>query len=83
MTFVRLISNGATTSDMVQYAAKNWGLARRQSDAYVAEARAVIVDDINRERSEITAEMIHICQTVIKNSMRTNQMSNVIGAVLL
>ena len=70
MTFVRLISNGATTSDMVQYAAKHWGLARRQADTYVAEARAVIVDNINRERSEITAEMIHIYQTVIKNSMK-------------
>ena len=81
LRIVRLISNGAVTSDIVDYAKQHWGLQRSATNNLLKEAREIIIDDINRERSEITAEMIHICQTVIKNSMKTNQMSNVIGAV--
>ena len=81
LRIVRLISNGAVSSDVLEYARAQWGLQKAQSYKLLKEAREIIVDDINRERSEITAEMIHICQTVIKNSMKTNQMSNVIGAV--
>ena len=78
---VRLISNGAVTSDIVEYARQHWGLQRAQANALLKEARKIIIEDINRERPEITAELIHVCQTVIKNSMETNQMSNVLGAV--
>jgi len=81
LKMVRLISNGAVSSDLVQYAAKEWGLKRRQADTYIKEAREIIIDDINRERPQITAELIHVCQTVIKNGMESGQLNNVVGAV--
>tara|TARA_B100001057_G_C22592925_1_gene849748 strand:- start:477 stop:803 length:327 start_codon:yes stop_codon:yes gene_type:complete len=81
MAIVRLISNGATTSDLVHHAAHEWGLRERQAKEYIKEARDVIVDDVNRERPQITAELIHVCQTVIKNGMKSGQLNNVVGAV--
>ena len=78
---VRLIANGATSSDMVQYASKEWGVGRRQADTYIALAREVIVADINRDRPQIVAELITTCQQVIKNGMKTNNLNVVIGAV--
>ena len=80
LQMVRLISNGAVTSELVQHASSKWGVGKRQAMDYVKEAREIIVDDINRERPQITAELIHIMQTVIKNGMRTGQLNNVIGA---
>ena len=81
LQMVRLISNGAVTSDLVRYASDKWGIGRRQAEDYIKEAREIIVDDINRERPQITAELIHVCQTVIKNGMKTGQLNNVVGAV--
>ena len=81
MEMVRLISNGATTSDLVHHAAHHWGLRERQAKEYIKEARDIIIDDVNRERPQIAAEMIHVCQTVIKNAMKTNQLNVVVGAV--
>ena len=78
---VRLISSGAVTSDLVRYAADKWGISRRQAEVYIAEAREIIIDDINRERPQIAAELIHTCQTVIKNGLKSNQLNVVVGAI--
>ena len=80
-TFVRLLANGAVTSDLVQFGADNWGLERRMTEKYIAEARAIIVEDINQERTQVVAEMLAVCRTIIKNGMKTNQLNVVLGSV--
>ena len=81
--FVRLISSGAVRSDLLQYSAKNWGLKARQTDNIIAAARQVIVEDIDQERQQVTAELIHSMKTVIKGAIQTKQYSNAIGAASL
>ena len=81
MSSVAICVYSAVTSDIVAYAREYWGIQRAQAENLLREARAIIVDDINRERSEITAEMIHVCQTVIKNGMKSNQLNVVVGAI--
>ena len=78
---VRLISNGAVTSELVRYAADHWGLKRRQAETYIAEARDVIVADINQDRQIVVAEMMSVCRTVIKNGMKSGNLQAVLGAV--
>ncbi len=78
---VRLLANGAVTSDLVQHCAETWGIKKRQSEVYIAEAREVIVADINQDRSQVVAEMMSVCRTVIKKGMESNQLAFVLGAV--
>ena len=78
---VRLISNGAVTSDLYRFAATQWGVSTRQADNYIADARKVIVADVNRERTEIVAEMLHTCQTIIKKGMQGGNYNAVLGAM--
>lgn len=80
-TFVRLLANGAVNSDLVQFASKEWGIGRRQSDQYIADARNVLIEDINQDRHVVAAEMLAVCRTLIKNGIKSNQLNVVLGAV--
>ena len=80
---VRLISNGAVTSELLQFATDNWGLKRRQAEKYIAEARDVIVADINQDRQIVVAELLHGAHTVWKKSLKDKQYSNALGAMNL
>jgi len=81
--FVRLISNGAVTSDLVGYARDNWGLGRSQAEKYIAEAREVIVHDVDQDRKQVVAELMHTSHTVIKNAMKKGEYNNALGAMNL
>ena len=80
-TFVRLISNGAVNSDLIRYASVEWGLTSRMAENYIAEARKVIIQDIDQERPQVLAECIHTCKTIIKQAMKAGQYHNAIGAM--
>ena len=81
--FVKMLSSGAVRSDLLQHAAENWGLKARQTDYIIAAARKVIIEDIDQERHQVTAELIHSMKTVIKGAIQTKQYSNAIGAASL
>lgn len=81
--FVRLISNGAMTSDLVGYARDNWGISRSQTEKYIAEAREAIVHDVNQDRKQVIAELMHTSHTVMKNAMKKGEYNNVLGAMNL
>ena len=80
---VRLISNGAVTSELVQFATDNWGLKRRQAEKYIAEARDVIVSDINQDRQVVVAELLHGAHTIWKKAVQEKQYNNALGAMNL
>ena len=81
LTFVRLISNGAVTSELVHFAARNWGLSERQAKAYIAEARRTIVEDIDIDRKQVVAELMHTSKTVIKAALKNGELNNAIGGM--
>ena len=78
---VRLISNGAVTSEMLRYAADQWDLSTRQAESYIAEAREIIINDINLDRKVVVAEMMAVCKTIIKKGMQGGNYNAVLGAI--
>lgn len=81
--FVKMLSSGAVRSDLLQHAAEKWGLKTRQTDSIIAQARQVIVEDIDQERQQVTAELIHSMKRVIRGAMHDKQYNNAIGAASL
>ena len=79
--FVRMISQGAVNSQLRQYAADEWGLSERRADEYIKEAREVIVADVNQDRKEVVAELIHTSKTVIQQAIRKGELNNAIGGM--
>ena len=80
---VRLISNGSVTSELVQFASTQWGVGRRQADAYIAEARKIIIEDINQDRKVVVAELIHGAHAIWKAAAKDRQYNNALGAMNL
>ncbi len=78
---VRLISNGAVTSELIRFATDEWQVSTRQAENYIAHARKVIVDDINQDRHIVIAEMMHTCHTIIKKGMQGGNYNAVLGAM--
>ena len=81
--FVRMISSGCVNSELMQYAASEWGLSERRSREYIKEAREVIVADINQDRQAVVAELMHGAHTVWKQAVAEGQYSNALGAMNL
>ena len=78
---IRLISNGAVTSELVEYMRREEGVSKSQAHKYIAEAREVLIADINQDRAVVVAEMMAVCRTVIKNGMKGGNLNAVLGAV--
>ena len=80
---VNLLSLAAPTSAIVQHCAQEYGVTRRQTDNYIARARAIIREDYSIERSEFMASRMAILDKIIQRSIKDNQHSNAIGACKL
>ena len=80
---VRMLVNCASRSSIVQFAASEWGLSLRQTDNYIAEAREIIREDANIERSDFLAARLQTIDKVIQQGLKQNQLSAVIGALKL
>ena len=81
--FVRMISQGAVNSELMRYAAIEWGLSDRRAQEYIKEAREVIIADINQDRKQVVAELMHGAKTIWKAAARDKQYSNALGAMNL
>lgn len=79
----QLLVNGKRPSECVQYAAKSWGIAKRQADAYIAEARQVIKADFSAERTTFLAEKLAVLSMIQEKAMQSNQLGAAVGAVRL
>ena len=80
---VRMLINCASRSQIVQFAADEWGLSLRQSDAYIAEAREILREDANIDRHDYLAARLQTIDRVIQQGLKQNQLSAVIGALKL
>ena len=79
--FARMLANGATRSDLAQYAAQEWGVKIRQVDEYVAEARQFLQEDYNLDRQAFAAILLAQLNVVHKKSMEQNNLSVTLGAI--
>ena len=78
---VELIASGHRDSWIRQFMATDWGMSERQAYRYLKEARAVIIEDIDKDRKDVIAEAIATCRMVIRDASKAGQYNNVIGAV--
>ena len=77
----RLLSNGAVRSEVVQYAASEWGVKTRTADDYIAAARDVLKADWDIDRREFTAELLSQLASLQKECRKTNQSAVALGCI--
>ncbi len=83
LELVKLLSNGAVTSQLIQHASDKWGIGERMAHNYIARARAIIVEDVNQEREAVVAEMLHITRNLIQQAMAKGEYNNALGGMNL
>ena len=79
----QMIINGTRTSECHRYAAETWGISRRQSEVYVADARALIRADYSADRRDFLAQKLALLEEVTRKAAESNQLNAVIGATRL
>ena len=77
----RLLASGGTRSDCLEFAAKEWGIAPRSADNYIAQANQQIIEDFALERQKYTAQLLSVLHRVMSEGTQTNQMGAVTAAV--
>jgi hypothetical protein len=73
----RLLSNGATRSEIRQYSASEWGLSERQSARYIAEATEILKADWDIDRRTFTAELLSQLASLQKEARKNGNQAHV------
>lgn len=82
-TIQRLIYSGANASDLIRFAAEQWGVGSRQAENYIQRARKQVIEDYSLERKDFLAQRLGILDKVVKESIKCGQYNNTIGALRL
>ena len=77
----RMLATGGTRSDCLEFAAREWGIAPRSADSYIAQANQQISEDFAIERKEYMAQLLSVLHRVMSEGTKTNQMGAVTAAV--
>ena len=77
----RLLANGGTRSDCMQYAAKEWGIGARSTDTLIARARDILRDDWEIDRRTFTAELLSQLASLQKESRKNGQGHIALGCI--
>ena len=78
---VRMLSNGAVRSEIVQYGTKEWGVSDRAVDEYIRKARDMLIEDFEIERRTFTAELLSQLASMQKESRKNGQGHIAIGCI--
>ena len=77
----RLLSNGATRSEIKQYCSTEWGIGTRQTDTYIAEATEILKADWDIDRRTFTAELLSQLASLQKECRKGNQTAVALGCI--
>lgn len=77
----RLLANGATRSECLQYGATEWGLKPRQIDNYIQRAREILRADWEIDRKTFVAELLSQLATLQKDARKSNQPHVALGCI--
>jgi len=81
MRFARMIANGATRSDLLQYGAQEWGLSHRMVDEYRSSAMKELQADWNLDRQAYAAVLLSQLNIVHKKSMEGGNLAVTLGCI--
>lgn len=74
---VRLLSNGAVRSEVIQYGTAEWGVSPRQIDKYIASATAIMKQDWDIDRRTFTAELLSQLASLQKEARKNGNQAHV------
>jgi len=77
----RLLSNGATRSEIKQYCSSEWGVGTRQADTYIHEATEILKADWDIDRRTFTAELLSQLASLQKEARKSNQPHVALGCI--
>ena len=77
----RLLANGGTRSDCIQYASREWGVGPRSTDTLIARAREILRDDWEIDRRTFTAELLSQLASLQKESRKNGQGHIALGCI--
>ena len=73
----RLLSNGAVRSEVLEYASREWGVARATADSYMAAAREILKADWDIDRRTFTAELMSQLASLQKECRKNGNQAHV------
>lgn len=77
-----IILNGGKRSDCLRFASENWGIGTRQTENYLAKARALISADFNgQKRQQIVAEVLGRYSTLEMQARKSGQLAVALGCI--
>lgn len=76
-----LKARNVPNSECVAYAAREWGLDRRQAYKYIEWANEVTTKDWDIDRRQFTADLMAQLATLAQDARKTNQPQVVLGCI--
>ena len=80
-TVYKLLSEGNSRGQIIQFAANQWNVSDRQVDTYIAEARDKLLADAEMERPAWVAEALQRLRTYEQAAYKNKQNQVAINAV--
>lgn len=77
----RLLANGATRSECIQYAKAEWNIGEAMTDRYMQRAREIIRKDWEIDRPTFTAELLSQLATLQKEARKSNMPQIALGCI--
>ena len=79
--FVRMLSRGYVNSQLLEHAEREWGVGKTIAHQYIAEAREVLIADVDQDRKVVVAELLATSRTVIQEALKKGEFNNAIGGM--
>ena len=82
-TVYKLLTDGASRSQILQFCSDEWSISTRQGDNYIAEARLKCEQDCTISRQEFLAEAIVGLRSIRQQAERRGQYQVAVNTVRL
>ena len=82
-TVYKMLTDGASRSQIVQFCANEWNIGARQADTYIAHSREKLEADCTISRQEFLAEAIVGLRSIRQQAERRGQYQVAVNTVRL
>jgi hypothetical protein len=77
----KLLSEAWSRQQIVQFAAKEWGVSDRQADTYIQRARELLLADAEMQRPAWLAEALQRLRTYEQSAYRRGQIQTAVNSL--
>ena len=77
----KLLSEGQSRSQVIQFCSEKWGVTDRQGDTYMARAREKLMEDCEMERPAWIAEALQRLRTYEQAAYKQKQNQTAINSI--